>query len=934
MNEASQPPGGSHRVTRRSVRVTEVVSRCLITFGGMGTIVAVATIFLFIVWVALPLFRSGDVSNARVLEPGAAESADAPVDLRIDEYRTLAALQRADGSVEVLRLDTGKLLARIDDVLPVAPTVIARSTAGAPVVYGQADGAIRIGRFGFETEFLPDEAAGSGLADLGRGETRLHAEGLVDRTESGQLRVHRAVVEVDDPLGVGGPAPIRRLAAAGEAADLTIAAMDAEARLRVFKLSQRTNMLTGEVTYGSEEFPIDLPLDHPDPEADRVPAWLLLAGLGDNAYLIWPDGVTLRVDVRNPAEPHVVEKLDLVAEPDVEVTTVRFLLGGSTLLVGDTLGRVRGWFLTKPDEAQTSDGALLVQAKDLRAFDSPVTSIARSERSRLVAVGYGNGGGAVFQATTEEELARLEPLGLGPVELIRIAPKDDGLALWAAGGLFTADLDIAHPEASPTSLFTKVWYEGATGPGHVWQSSSGTDDFEPKLGLIPLIFGTLKATLYTMLFGAPLALLAAIYTSEFMRERVKAPIKSTIEMMASLPSVVLGFLAAIVVAPIIKPVVAAVLAMFVTVPVAVLFYAHLWQIVARGLPQGTRPAALRLVPLTLAALPIGLGLGVAAGSPVLVPAIATAAMVAGTWWLSGGFRVPLPGWGRLAIIGLVLPATIALTVRWVGPAVERWAFAGDVELWLDGHRGEAWGGWLILTLPISALCVFWFLSRSVNPRLTGLTSGLDRVRCSSLLFGRFLVGTLLTLGLAVGLSHVLGLGFDPRGGPASTESGISWAPMGTYVQRNALIVGFIMGFAVIPIIYTIAEDALSSVPSHLRLASLGAGATQWQTAVRIIVPTAMSGLFSALMVGLGRAVGETMIVLMATGNTAILDLNIFNGFRTLSANIAVELPEAARNSTHYRTLFLAALVLFALTFLVNTLAEVIRQRFRKRAYQL
>lgn len=96
----------------------------------------------------------------------------------------------------------------------------------------------------------------------------------------------------------------------------------------------------------------------------------------------------------------------------------------------------------------------------------------------------------------------------------------------------------------------------------------------------------------------------------------------------------------------------------------------------------------------------------------------------------------------------------------------------------------------------------------------------------------------------------------------------------------------------------------------------------------------MSGLFSAVMIGLGRAVGETMIVLMAAGNTPVLDWNIFNGFRTLSANIAVELPEAVRNGTHYRTLFLAAFTLFVLTFVLNTAAELVRARFRGRARQL
>jgi phosphate transport system permease protein len=178
--------------------------------------------------------------------------------------------------------------------------------------------------------------------------------------------------------------------------------------------------------------------------------------------------------------------------------------------------------------------------------------------------------------------------------------------------------------------------------------------------------------------------------------------------------------------------------------------------------------------------------------------------------------------------------------------------------------------------------------------------------------------------VALASAHALtAAGFDLRGGV-----------VGTYVQRNAMVVGFVMAFAIVPIIYTIAEDALSSIPENLRAGSLALGATPWQTAVRIVIPTAMSGLFSAIMVGLGRAVGETMIVLMAAGNTPVLDWNVFNGFRTLSANIAVELPEAVRDGTHYRTLFLAAFTLFVMTFALNTAAELIRQRFRKRAQQL
>jgi phosphate transport system permease protein len=149
-------------------------------------------------------------------------------------------------------------------------------------------------------------------------------------------------------------------------------------------------------------------------------------------------------------------------------------------------------------------------------------------------------------------------------------------------------------------------------------------------------------------------------------------------------------------------------------------------------------------------------------------------------------------------------------------------------------------------------------------------------------------------------------------------------------QRNAIVVGIAMGFAVIPILFAISEDAFSNVPRELAAGSLALGANRWQTVVRVVLPTASPGIFSAIMVGFGRAVGETMIVLMATGNTPILDWSPFNGFRTLSANIAVEIPEAPHGGTLYRTLFVAALLLFAITFLLNTWAEVIRHRLRRR----
>ncbi|MDX1465369.1 MAG: ABC transporter permease subunit [Halomonas sp.] len=152
--------------------------------------------------------------------------------------------------------------------------------------------------------------------------------------------------------------------------------------------------------------------------------------------------------------------------------------------------------------------------------------------------------------------------------------------------------------------------------------------------------------------------------------------------------------------------------------------------------------------------------------------------------------------------------------------------------------------------------------------------------------------------------------------------------------RNALIVGAAMGFAVMPSVYALAEDALSGVPSSLAEGAQALGATRWQTFWKVVLPAASPGIFSAVMIGAGRAVGETMIVLMASGNAALMTLNPLDGLRSLAATIAIELPEAGPGSVHYQLLLLAALALFVFTFLVNTLAELVRTRLRRRYRRL
>lgn len=222
---------------------------------------------------------------------------------------------------------------------------------------------------------------------------------------------------------------------------------------------------------------------------------------------------------------------------------------------------------------------------------------------------------------------------------------------------------------------------------------------------------------------------------------------------------------------------------------------------------------------------------------------------------------------------------------------------------------------LLLILPIGFILCAWIWEHMPNRSIYEGWEG-------ALLIPVVLFLIWLSMTLSAPIEAVF---FD---GDLRTYMSVEWGLK--YDQRNALVVGLIMGFAVIPTIFSIAEDALFSVPQHLVRGSLALGATRWQTMTSVVLPAASPGIFSAVMMGFGRAVGETMIVLMATGNTPLMDMSLFQGMRTLAANLAVEVPEAEVASTHYRVLFLAALILFLFTFVFNTMAEIIRHRLRKR----
>jgi phosphate transport system permease protein len=856
--------------TRWTVKAADKIAKFSITIGGIGTILAVSAVCVFLVAVVIPIFVPGSADEAGRTElardAGSVRPGSALLHMALDEYRVMGWTMIRDGNVHVFRLDSGATL----DVIPAVNGDSLSSWSfgiqGDDVAFGFLDGTIRLGRIGFDTDFPSAAELPEHISSIGFGEVRAVDNAVIQKTPEGQLRRQRLVVEIDDPLPAMLDTSVVLLDHYARDDRSIVCALTADGKVHIHTVERFENWMTGEIEFDVSGSDIRTEFLQ---RGRSLPSYLAVAESGTSVHLVWDDGTVTAYDTRDSDNPRVAGEVDMFEGEGGEITALSLLLGGATFLVGDAEGSVGAWFEHKVVVGDNEEFAFSAAHRFKRA-EAPVTALSSSPRSRVFAAGYGNGSVRIFHATSEATIIDVETLDGSPIIGVAVAPKNDGLAALTATGVHQWDVDLKHPEATFKSLFLPKWYEGYNEPEHVWQSSSGTDDFEPKFGLWPLIFGTLKATFYSMLFGVPLALLAAIFTSEFMSPAVRPRVKTLIESMASLPSVVLGFLAALVFAPFVQRVVPAALVGYLVIPGLFLIAAYLWQLLPHDL-------ALRL----------------------------------------SRFRLSI----SLALLPLGVLASAAL-----GPWVEALLFEGDIALWLDGGTGSGFGGWLLMLIPLCAFFAVWFLGTVAGPLFAKLTEGAGRRKVGVLDLGRFAAGIVLTVGTAAAASALLVVvGADPRGPGLFLD---------TYVQRNALVVGFVMGFAIIPIIYTIAEDALSAVPEHLRAASLGAGATPWQTAVRIVLPTAMSGLFSAVMIGLGRAVGETMIVLMAAGNTPLLEMNIFNGFRTLSANIAVELPEAVRDSTHYRILFLAALILFAMTFTVNTIAEMVRLRFRRRAAQI
>ncbi|MBU0664028.1 MAG: ABC transporter permease subunit [Proteobacteria bacterium] len=501
---------------------------------------------------------------------------------------------------------------------------------------------------------------------------------------------------------------------------------------------------------------------------------------GDTLFVGTDSGSLLRWDVSGDAG---VRTDNVLAVPSEEaITALTMVFGDISVAVGDAKGGLATW-----SPIWTGDGAQRItklrKIHELTPHKVAVATIVASRRTKaLVSIGV-DGRVHYDHMTSENHLLDIEH----NLTNFALAGSDSSLiGLDRNNNLIVWNIDNPHPEVSLKTLFGKVWYESYNQPEYVWQSSGGSDDFEPKFSIIPLLFGTIKGTLYAMIFAIPLSIFGAVYTSQFTSYGFKKNIKPLIEIMASVPSVVIGFLIALWLGPVIEKFIVEVLLFSMLLPLVLLIMMTIMQ------PYYKTPT----------------------------------------------LQNRCNGYEFLLLVPVIV-STVGLAV-WMAPGVEKVFFSGDFLQWLYSDLG---------------------------------------VR---------------------------------------------------YDQRNSIIIAFGLGIAVIPIIFSITEDAISNIPSSLTGASLALGASRWQTIWRVVLPSASPGIFAAIMIGFGRAVGETMIVLMATGNTPIMDWSIFNGMRTLSANIAVEIPEAPFNGTLYRVLFLCATLLFALTFILNTGAEVIRERLRKK----
>ncbi len=737
-----------------TVKVIDYVMERFIKIGGIGVIAAVSGIFVFIFLEILPLFQWPEVKEIGVVSMPQREY----LEMGVDQWGKKPFFLDTESNFHFLTLDTGQITtipAQLPDSVRV--TAYDYSQEGGTLVCGFDDGRFCLFNVEYSERFI------DGVREL---------EPSIKRSE-----IYR--------IGRTGH-PIESITYADSGDQKIIAVVQdtgARATVSLVRLMQEQTLL------GSGAVTIDEEYDLTN-QFEGTPV-LLLAGTQADALLIATDEGRIsyfNIDDEDCELMQVFQPFADLADP--AINTLDYLFGGVSIVITAATGENRVFSLFIPANGTSR---LFGHTKSFPNFTEPVTNYSPSLRNKAFLLSSDRTLSLRF--ATNSSIRWEAQLDYNIRDTVISSKYDRLMVLSDDSNLHVYNLHDPHPTSGISAFFSRQWFEGSPFPKFEWQSTGASDDYEPKLSMIPLIIGTLKGTFYAMLFATPLALSAALYTSQFLDRRIRTIVKPTMETMASLPSVVLGFLGALWLAPLIETRLVFIFLLIVLLPVGAILTGYCWS-----------------------RLPMKIQRGVPAGNEFLV--------------MLGIF-----------VIGFV-------ACWYLAPTVERRFFSV-----VDPVNGQV----------VSDFREWW--------RLTTNTP---------------------------------------------------------FEQRNSLIVGFVMGFAVIPIVFSIAEESLSNVPTALSSGALALGASRWQTAVRIVIPTASAGIFSALMMGLGRAVGETMIVLMVTGNTPVLDFNMFTGMRTLSANIAVELPEAPHGGTLYRTLFLGALILFIFTFFINTLAVTLREHLRSR----